>query len=211
MARRMPPRYKSGPKKGQFMSRGSRRRRRNPGKAASKPRRSRGPRPILIAENPGRRRRRRRRNPGMPTIVRQLTGGLKDAAAIVGGEAVARIIPTVAKLPKEGAIGLGVQAASAVAAGYVAHKALGRDVARMVLAGGLSAPLKTALVAANIPFLSPALSPKTQAQNLGAYKGLRAYVQPTNGVGRYVTAGGMGAYVQPRDRAGVGSLDLSLQ
>lgn len=203
MARKMPARFTSGPKKGQFKPRGAkkRRRRRNPASSST----SAAARSSTVKKsNPSRRRRRaaaparrrRRRNPGTPSLVRQLVGGVKDAAAIVGGEAAARIIPTMAKLPKEGPVGLAVQAAAGVAAGYLANRFMGREVGRLVLAGALSAPLKTALVAARVPVLSPALSPATQAEALGAYKSLRAYVLPSGdqvgtrrpGMGSYVSA-----------------------
>lgn len=212
MARRMPARYTSGPKKGQFKPRGAkkRRRRRNPASTSSAaPKRTRT---MARKSNPRRTKRRRstrrRRNPGMPSVVRQLTGGVKDAAAIVGGEAAARALPSLAKLPKEGALGLAVQGASALVAGFLAHKAMGREVGRLVLAGGLSAPLKTAIVAAKVPFLAPALSPATGAAQLGAYKGLRAYVLPSGDMlGRYVKPAGMGAYVRPRDSRDRGDLN----
>lgn len=135
-------------------------------------------------------------------IMRQLTTGLKDAAGIIVGEAGARTLPVLLKLPQQGALGLGVQAASGIVLGYVADRFLGRDFGRMVLAGALAAPLKTMIVAHKVPFFSTALSPATSAQGMGAYKGLRAYVAPRalparTGMGAYVRPpGGLGSYVR---------------
>lgn len=94
-----------------------------------------------------------------------LKTGIGDAAGVVAGKALARMVPTmVPQLPKTGPLGLAVQAATAVLVGWAASDVLRlpRDVARSLLAGGLSAPLETAAVAYRIPILGPALDPVAQ-------------------------------------------------
>lgn len=177
-----------------------RRRRRAVAKKSNPPRRRR--KTVAARKRaPARRRRRsssrRRRNPGGGTIVRQFTQGAQDALGVVAGKALARMIPTVVpQLPKAGVVGLGVQAATAVLVGFGASKFLGREVGRMVLAGGLSAPLETAVVAFRVPFLGTALDPVAStaavaAASMGAYvprrvgsgRPLAAYVNPNGGLG----------------------------
>lgn len=173
MARRTPPRYRSGPKKGQFKPRSSRggssrKRRRNPPKrkTATTTRRRR-----TTAKRAAPRRRVYRRNAKKLDVLGMLKDGVMDAAGIIAGEVGARTLPTLLKLPKQGAVGLGVQALSAVALGYGADRFVNKDVGRMVLAGALAAPMKTFIVSKNVPFLAPALSPAAQSAELGAYAG----------------------------------------
>ncbi|KKK98944.1 hypothetical protein LCGC14_2637710, partial [marine sediment metagenome] len=114
MARRLPPRHKSGPKKGRFMKRGgSRSRKRAPqrrrqvaGTAVARraPRRRAAPR-ARVARGRGRvyAPRRRRRNPprmSIRSITKQLTDGAMDAALVLAGKAATRTIPLAANLPK---------------------------------------------------------------------------------------------------------------
>lgn len=193
--RRTPPRYKSGPKKGQFMPRSARRRaRRNPGRTVAPP---------VAASNPRRRRRRRstsrprarrraRRNPprrGLPAprqIVRTLTDGMIGAGQVLVGKAFVRSVPDLAGLPKEGNVGLAVQAAVALVGGILADMFLSKDASRAILYGGLSAPAETVIVAYKVPWLSQALSP------VSATAGLSAYVMGGNGNMR------LGAYARER-------------
>lgn len=129
------------------------------------------------------------------TMLRQ---GIGDAAGVVAGKALARIVPTVVpQLPKAGPLGLAVQAATAVLVGWAAADVLKlpRDVARSLLAGGLSAPLETAAVAYRIPVLGPALDPVQQAAAVAAVSGVGSYANP-NGLGRRRIAG-VGAYANP--------------
>lgn len=176
--RRMPPRYKSGPKKGQFMSKrarasrkgGRKRARRNPGRT------------VPAATNPARRRRRKspararprkraRRNPPRKRldIVRSLTDGAIEAGQVLIGKAAVRSVPDLMALPKEGNVGLAVQAGVALALGWAAEMFLSKDAARALLAGGLTAPLETVIVAYRVPWLAPALSPVTQTATLSSY------------------------------------------
>ncbi|MGE0347378.1 MAG: hypothetical protein AB7N73_15000 [Gemmatimonadales bacterium] len=187
MARRkMPPRHKSGPKKGQFMkSRRRARPRRNPGRtvqaAANPPRRKR--RRVRASSSP--RRRRVRRNPprrfAPRNVMRTLTDGAIEAGQVLVGKAMVRSVPDLAGLPKEGNVGLAIQAGVALVAGVLAEMFLSKDAARAILAGGLTAPLETVIVAYKVPWLAPALSPVSQTATL------QAYVVGGNGrLGRYV-------------------------
>ena len=79
--------------------------------------------------------------------------GAVEAGQILIGKAVARSIPDLANLPKEGNVGLAIQGGVALAAGFVADMFLSRDAARAILAGGLTAPLETLIVAYQVPWL----------------------------------------------------------
>ena len=185
MARRLPRR---GPG-GRFVKGGGRRRsassRRSPRRRKKSRRRSYRSNPTI-------------RTPRLTarSIMKQTVQGVQDAAWVVGGKAVARALPTMFNLPKEGAVGLGVQLGTAIAAGWLAHTFTGRDAGRFALAGGLSAPLETAIVAYRVPFLAPALSPATAAAQVGAYRwpSMSGYVLPRS---QPVQMEGFGAYVAP--------------
>jgi hypothetical protein len=100
-------------------------------------------------------------------------------------------------IPREGNLGLGVQALTALGLGLVASRVFKPERAKMVLAGALSAPVETLILTYRVPWLSNALSPTTVQSQVSAY------VQPSrlpngNGggrVARYVEAGSMGRYV----------------
>ena len=135
--------------------------------------------------------------------MRDLQDGAANALYILVGKAGARTVHTITGLPKAGNMGLAVQALSAVAVGMIADMVIGPARAKYVLAGGLTAPLETAIVAYNIPFLAPALSPAAQVNDLQGYRAVGSYVRPAvadNGMGRYVAAGaGLSGYVSPSD------------
>lgn len=186
--------YKSGPKKGQFM----------PGKArkassSTKKRRRRNPAPAMTTSP-------RKRNPPRKRLtarsaIRGATEGAVDAFLVLTGKAATRSIPLLANLPKEGNIGLAVQALTAIVVGMVAQQFLKPAQAKMLTAGGLTAPLETLIVSYNVPFLAPALQPVEADAQLSAYLG--GYVQPVydpvgveEGVGGYVQDG-MGMYGEP--------------
>ena len=205
VARRLPPRHKSGKKKGQFRKRASSRKR-NP-----TPRTTRQAAPRARAttrrrvKNPGRTVARRRNAPRM-NVVKKLQTGVMGAAGVLIGKAGARTIPVLAGLPKGGNTGLLIQAATAIALGMAADRVLGKRMGEMVLAGALTAPLETLVVSYNVPFLAPALSPTTSVAELGAY------VHGGAALGSYVPAPGLGSYVTPRllppdypDGGGVGA------
>lgn len=200
--RRLPPRHKSGPKKGQFMSRRRaapkrKRARSRAVVAVSRPRKSASPkrrRALPRQAAPRARSRARRRNPprfSVRAITKQLTDGAMDATLVLAGKAATRTIPLAANLPKDGNIGLAVQALTAVVVGMIAQRVLSPSRARMVVAGGLSAPLETLVVSYNVPFLAPALSPTEGDAQIGAY-GMGGYVAAPIGPG----ANGVGGYVQ---------------
>lgn len=194
--KRLPPRIKTGPRKGQFRKRAkrstSKKRRRNPHAgttaAVNKPRR----------RNPPRRR-------GFPTvqkITRDLGQGAVDATLVLLGKAGARTIPAMLpNLPKEGNMGLAVQALVAVILGLGADMFLPPSQAKMVLAGGLTAPVETLVVSFNVPFLANALAPVTADQQLSAYYG---YVQPQ------IESGEIGAYVQEGADVAMAGYDYAL-
>lgn len=218
--RRTPPRYKSGPKKGQFMSKRARsarssggrkrRKRRNPGRTVQRsstaynPPKRRKRRRASVARRPAARKRRRTYKRNMPRrramggIVRTLTDAVVDAGQVLIGKAAARSIPDlIPNVSKQGNMGLAVQAGTALVIGYVADMFLSKQAARAMTAGALTAPLETLIVANRVPWLSQALAPVT-AQN-----GVQAYVR--GGGGR----GNLGRYAR-RPRLAVGSPDRGL-
>lgn len=125
----------------------------------------------------------------MRGIQKKLTDGAVDAVQIVLGKAAARAIPVAFNLPRQGNTGLAVQIASAVAAGMVGEKVLGRAAARMILAGGLSAPIESFVAGAGIPYLSGALQPMGRYPTVGRYPPLGRYPQPE--LGRYPATNGV--------------------
>ena len=164
------------------MAKSRKRRRANP------KRRHRG---LFVARkaNPGKRRRKARglfrRNPG--GAVGSLMGlgkqGLKDAAGVVVGKAATRIVSGLIPVGvNTGIVGALKQMLSAVAVGYGAQRFMGREFSRMVVAGGIAAPLETLLKSFTkadgtpmIPILTTALSAGDEAYAaMGAYP-LAAY------------------------------------
>lgn len=145
-------------------------RRRNPGltpAAFMNPRRGRGRR---RRHNNPRRGRRRRRNPfgSSPRgIVGMITQGGVDALGIVTGKVASRAIPALVGINQTGIAGVAIQAASAVAAGFLGSK-VNRNFGRMVLAGGLAGILEGYAKVANIPVISPALGDEYDAV-MGTY------------------------------------------
>jgi len=209
--RKARPRYKSGPKKGQFMSdraiAASRRRkspaRKNPGRTVAKrnPSRKRATRKAA----PRKRAPARRNPPRRVDIVGSLMDGSVEAVQILIGKAAARSLPDLVGAPKQGNIGLAVQAATALVTGYVAGMFLSENAARAMMAGGLTAPLETLIVSYDVPWLGRALSPVSTANGVAAYasraqigSGMAGYVkrrpQPV------VMARGMSGYVSSTDR-----------
>lgn len=180
MAKRLPPRGKDGRfRKRRKASTTKKRRRRNPGTMVAKKRAA----PRRRAAAPAASAPARRRNPPRPRIrfptVKSVTDGAMGAAqTLVGKVGVRMASGYLPMLPKVGAAGLAAEAAVALAVGIVADMVLGKAAGRFVLAGALAAPLETAIVAANVPFLSEALSPGASSQALGRYAGYAAYAEP---------------------------------
>lgn len=184
------PRYKSGPKKGQFMSdraiaASKSRARKNPGRTVQ-PKRNppRRRRPAASRRRAPARRAPARRNPPArrpADLVGAFVDGSIEAAQILAGKAAARSLPDLLRLPKQGNIGLAVQAGTALALGWATGMFASDATARAVLAGGLTAPLETLVVAYRVPWLSTALSPVTATAELSSYAGMR-------GLGSYARA-----------------------
>lgn len=209
MARRMPPRYKSGPHKGQFMPKSARgrkssRRRSSSTALANPPKRRKRRRSSSPSSSSSSRRRRRNPPAGLSprAIGKTLAQGVKDASGVLLGKAAARAVPQYFKLPQSGIAGLAVQLGVAIATGLAAHRFVNRDYGRFVLAGGISAPLETFIVAKNFPVLGPALSPGTANVALGAYAmggGMGTYALPRRlapGVSSYAAAQGLRSYAK---------------
>jgi len=163
------------------------RRRGNPGarrRSHSRRRRNPGVFPLM---NRGRRGRRRRRNPfggGGRGLLGQATQAGMDAVGIVTGKVASRAIPALLNLGMTGIMGVAIQAASAVAAGWAASK-VNRNFGRMVTAGGFAGILEGYAKLANIPVISPALGDEYDAV-MGSYlPGV-----DNDGMGRYLPAGG---------------------
>lgn len=181
MARRLPPRHKSGPNKGRFKKR-ARAKRRNPPRAAA---RRAAPRRAAARRAPARRapaRRSYRRNPARPDVVKMLTRGTVTATQVLLGKAAARAVPDMLNLPKGGNQGLAVQVATALGVGYVAAMFFTQTTAAAILAGGLTAPIETLIVQAQLPYLSQYLSPNGSGVVAGyvpraGHRPLAGYVQ----------------------------------
>ena len=166
-------------------------RRRRP--AASAPRKRNIGRTVARKRNPARKRARTyARNPRRPNIIRTLTDGIVEAGQILVGKAAVRTLPDLAGLPKQGNMGIAIQAGAALVIGYVADMFLGRQAVRAITAGALTAPLETLIVSYKVPWLAQALSPVTQNASLGAY------YRGGGGGGTIAraTAPGMGRYVR---------------
>jgi len=153
-------------KRGRFVKGGThRRRRQNPANPAKPRRRASAQKAARSAPRSasGRflpRHGRRRRNPdGLGTdLVGMLVDGALGAVEVIGGKVAVRALPGVVGLPTAGNTGLAIQAALAVALGWVTDMFAGPDVARMVLAGGLAAPMESMIAGANLPVISTAVS-----------------------------------------------------
>ncbi|MEE8177703.1 MAG: hypothetical protein V3T65_06890 [Acidobacteriota bacterium] len=133
-----------------------------------------------------RRRRYRRNQPRRGRIIQQLTDGATGAFQVLIGKATARSVPQMIGLPAEGAFGIAVQAGVGIVAGMLAHQMFGKRAGDFVLAGALTAPLESIIVAANIPILSPALS--AYPQLMSAYPALPQAYTPTGLMSAYPEA-----------------------
>jgi len=165
------PRYKSGPKKGKFMPKGSAARK-------ASPRRKNAPAKAKPRRAPA------RQNPRRPDLLNMMMDGTVAASQVLIGKAAARSVPDMLGLPKQGITGLSIQAAVALLSGYVASMFLAPGSAAAIMAGGLTAPIETALVAYDVPWIGKALAPvSTEAAvvNLGVGR----YPQAPGGLSRY--------------------------
>lgn len=130
-----------------------------------------------------------RRNPvRSPQLFTMLKDGGIAATQVLVGKALVRSVPQMINLPKGGNVGLAVEAALALGLGYVASMFFSRGSAAAIMAGGLTAPIETLIVARNVPWFSEALSPAAVQASVNGYLGAGRYPQP----------GQVGRYPQPR-------------
>lgn len=172
-----------------------RRRRKAMAAPKSKRRRVRRNPPVYAAK---RRRRGIRRNPA-GGIVQQLTGGLKDAAAITGGKIVtntiARMVPFARGNPF---LSLATRLAVALGVGMIGKRFASADTARLMLAGGLQSPIEGLIRQLNVPLLSSGLQGDDDdiagvgeyVEGVGEYPALSGGMLPE--LGEYVEGGDMG-------------------
>ena len=148
-------------------------------RAKAKPRKSGGGRKASPRRNP--------RAPGIGDAFVMLRDGGLAAVQVLAGKAGVRSLPQVLNLPKEGNVGLGVQIATALALGYVSTMFFSRGASAAIMAGGLSAPIETLIVAYDVPWFGEALAPtSTQAAVNNLSAGTGRYPRPVGtGVSRY--------------------------
>lgn len=101
-----------------------------------------------------------RRNPAafsVRGVMKSFQQGVIDAAGVVGGKAATRLLANVLPLPKGGGaiMGFAVQGIAALIVGTAARQFLGKETARMMIAGGFAAPIET--IAKGVPVIGPAL------------------------------------------------------
>lgn len=145
------------------------------------------------ASRAGRVLRYRRRNPPLfgGNLIGRVMDGAVDATEVVLGKAVSRAIPHMVGLPQEGAMGLAVQVGAALVAGWLARN-ISPNASKMVLAGGLAAPIESFIKSMNIPVISAALGDEGYFA-VGAYpQALSAY--PTGGMAGDEAEGAMYGY-----------------
>jgi hypothetical protein len=121
---------------------------------------------------------------------KNLMGGVIDAGEVLVGKVVVRTVPGLIGFGSSDTIGLAIQALTAIVAGGVAHTFVNHNAGKMVLAGGLAAPLETLIKSLNIPLISSALGEDTVEV---VQDGMGGYVQIPQGMGSYVQPG-VGAY-----------------
>jgi hypothetical protein len=140
------------------------------------------------ASHAGRVLRYRRRNP--PNFFSGLPGRLMDAGIgaveVTLGKAGARAIPTMLKLPADGAMGLATQLVSALVIGWLGSM-VSPNMGKMLLIGGLTAPIEAFIKGANIPVISPALAGQD-------YFSVGGYPQPAPALAGYVQSPSLAAY-----------------
>lgn len=142
-----------------------------------------------------------RRNPKfrLPTMqgaIKTLQQGVFDAAGVVGGKAVTRIVANLLPFPKEGVMNIVTQAIAALITGMAASVAFPPQIARMAVAGGLSAPIETLMK--GLPIIGPALGDDDlvlgeigwDVPAVGEEEEIAGYLEPGGGeVGQYDDVG----------------------
>ena len=132
-------------------------------RSASRRSRRRRARAVSITlRNPRRhhvRRYRRRHNPRFSVggILGRVKQGAVDGLWVVGGKAVTNAIPSVIGIAPTGALGLGVKALAAVAAGYV-FGMISPNAGKLATASGFASIYEPFIVGLNLPLISPALA-----------------------------------------------------
>jgi hypothetical protein len=115
-------------------------------------------------------------------------GGVIDAGEVLVGKVVVRTVPGLIGFGSSDTIGLAIQALTAIVAGGVAHTFVNHNAGKMILAGGLAAPLETLIKSLNIPMISSALGEETvEIEGMGSYvqlPNLQGYPMPST-VGEY--------------------------
>ena len=126
-----------------------------------------------VSRNAPKKRRKYRRNPNLKKMAGGFTGMLMqggiDTIQVTLGKVAARTVPTLAKIPTAGPMGLVVQGVVAVLIGFVGHNFINRNAGKMMLAGALSAPVESIIKQANIPFISSGLGEEPEIMEIGAY------------------------------------------
>jgi hypothetical protein len=136
--------------------------------------------------NRGMRRYRRRSNPGRSigsisprSVINRAIQGAKDGLFIVGGKVVTNALPTLLGLSPTGALGIGMKALSAVAAGYL-FDFVSRDAGKLATASGFATIYEPFLKGFNLPIVSAALA----ADDYG-YDSLSAYPDEVGSLSAY--------------------------
>jgi hypothetical protein len=106
--------------------------------------------------------------------------GAIDGAEVVVGKSLVRTLPQMVGLPTGDATGLVMQALSAVLVGWAGHSFISPNAGKMMLAGGLSAPMETFIKQLNIPFISAGLG-----EDVVELEGMGTYPQVTDQMGAY--------------------------
>lgn len=138
------------------------------------------------------RRRSYRRNPfGIPNtggIVGIAKRGAVDAVGIIVGETAARFVRGKVGMEGNTVPGAIVETAAGVALAIAVRRKF-PNAARMIAAGAIAGPMRTAIKSAHIPYISPALGDEGELPLLGGMYELGTYDQIGAGLGD-----GLGAY-----------------
>lgn len=95
--------------------------------------------------------------------------GAVGAVETEAGKIAARLVPQALKLPGTGNAALAIQALVGVAIGWAATEFMSPEMGKMLLIGGLQAPLETVIERANIAHISDAVSGVVPAGTVSGY------------------------------------------
>lgn len=96
-----------------------------------------------------------------------LLDGAVGALTLTAGKVVTRAVPKFLNLDRSSNVGLGVELATAVVAGFLTDLVAGPSWGAWMLAGGLTAPLEDAIIRYQVPFVTEYLTPG--AGTVGVY------------------------------------------